>query len=105
MKVQVYAGTLLLNEITGTAEVGLNTVHLEHDRAARADARGEEGGPGRRAPGPRNGLRRRQGDPNFASFPVQPGEYTVVLTVDGKSQTTLRAPSSRTRDTEHGPGL
>jgi hypothetical protein len=28
------------------------------------------------------------GDPNFASFPVPPGEYKVVLTVDGKTLTT-----------------
>ena len=28
------------------------------------------------------------GDPNFASFPVQPGEYRIVLTVDGKSSST-----------------
>jgi hypothetical protein len=28
------------------------------------------------------------GDPNFAFFPLQPGDYRIVLTVDGKSQTT-----------------
>jgi hypothetical protein len=29
------------------------------------------------------------GDPNFATFPVQPGEYRIVLTVAGKSQETV----------------
>ena len=45
---------------------------------------------------PRKGARRARemgyggamGDPNFAFFPVQPGDYRIVLTVDGKSQTT-----------------
>jgi hypothetical protein len=29
------------------------------------------------------------GDPNFATFPAQPGDYRIVLTVDGKSQETV----------------
>jgi hypothetical protein len=28
------------------------------------------------------------GDPNFASFPVPPGDYKVALVVDGKTLTT-----------------
>ena len=28
------------------------------------------------------------GDPNFVSFPVPPGEYKVVLSVDGKTLST-----------------
>ena len=61
VKIQVYAGNMLLNEITGAAEVGLNKAFWNmtgrHERTASA------------------------------SFPVQPGEYRFVLSVDGKTQT------------------
>ncbi len=88
VKVRVYAGTLLLNELAGPAEVGLNTVVWnmtgrrertpDEKKAAEAGARRlREMGYGGAA-----------GDTGFASFPVQPGEYKVVLVVDGKSLTT-----------------
>ncbi len=88
VKVQVYAGGLLLNEITAPSSVGINTVYWNmtgrrertpdekkaaQESASRARERGYGGG---------------TGDPNFASFPVQPGDYRVVLTVDGKSEST-----------------
>jgi hypothetical protein len=87
VKVRVYAGTLLLNEIAGPSEVGLNTAVWnmtgrrertpEEKKAAEAGARRlREAGYGGAG-----------GDPNFASFPVQPGEYKIVLVVDGKSLT------------------
>jgi photosystem II stability/assembly factor-like uncharacterized protein len=88
VKVQVFAGSLLLNEIVATSNAGLNTVYWDmtgrrertpdekkaaQENASRARERGYGGG---------------MGDPNFASFPVQPGDYRVVLTVDGKSRST-----------------
>ena len=95
VKVQVFAGTLLLNEITGTSEVGLNTAVWnmtgrrertpEEKKAAEAGARRlREAGYGGAG-----------GDPNFASFPVQPGEYKIVLVVDGK---TLEATATVLKD-------
>ncbi len=88
IKVRIYAGTLLINEIAGPAEIGLNTVTWnmtgrrertpDEKKAAEAGARRLRemgyGGAG--------------GDPNFASFPVQPGDYKAVLVVDGKIQST-----------------
>jgi hypothetical protein len=59
---QVYAGNMLLNEIKGTADVGLNKVFWNM-----------------------TGRRERTAS---ASFPVQPGEYKFVLSVDGKTLTT-----------------
>ncbi len=87
-KVRIYAGTMLLNEIAGPSEIGLNTVVWDmtgrremtpeekkaaQDRARRAREMGY-GGAGSGA--------------GFATFPVQPGDYRIVLTVDGKSQST-----------------
>jgi len=88
VKVRIYAGTLLLNEIAGKAEVGLNTVVWnmtgrrertpEEKEAAQTMARrAREAGYGGAG-----------GDTGFASFPVQPGEYRVVLEVDGKTLST-----------------
>jgi hypothetical protein len=98
VKVQVYAGTLLLNEITGSSEVGLNTAVWnmtgrrertpEEKKAAEAGARRlREAGYGGAG-----------GDPNFASFPVQPGDYRIVLVVDGKS---LTATATVLKDPRH----
>ena len=95
VKVRVYAGTLLLNEIAGKAEAGLNTVVWnmtgrrertpEEKEAAQTMARrAREAGYGGAA-----------GDSNFAAFPVQPGEYRIELVVDGK---TLSAPATVLRD-------
>ncbi|MBP1769906.1 MAG: degQ 2 [Candidatus Aminicenantes bacterium] len=88
VKVRIYAGTLLLNEIAGKAEAGLNTVVWnmtgrrertpEEKEAAQTMARrAREAGYGGAG-----------GDTGFASFPVQPGEYRVVLDVDGKTLST-----------------
>ncbi len=69
---------------------------LEHDRPARTDTRGEGGRPddGRAGQGGR-GYGGAAGDPNFAAFPVQPGEYRIELVVDGK---TLSTPATVLRD-------
>ena len=88
-KIQIFAGGMLLNEVAASANVGLNTVYWnmtgrrertpDEKKAAqealrRARERGYGGG---------------MGDPNFATFPAQPGDYRIVLTVDGKSLETV----------------
>ncbi|MGZ5478112.1 MAG: hypothetical protein ACXWGZ_00835 [Candidatus Aminicenantales bacterium] len=88
MKVQVFAGSLLLNEIAATSDPGLNTVYWNmtgrRERTPEEKKAAQEGA--RRAR--EMGYGGAMGDPNFSSFPVQPGDYRVVLTVDGKSQST-----------------
>ncbi|HPW18520.1 MAG TPA: hypothetical protein PLP83_09110 [Candidatus Aminicenantes bacterium] len=91
VKVRVYAGAMLLNELTGPSEAGLNMAVWnmtgrrertpEEKKTAEADARRAR----------EMGFGGAMGDPAFASFPVQPGEYKVVLTVDGKTHTTTAA--------------
>jgi photosystem II stability/assembly factor-like uncharacterized protein len=87
MKIQVYAGNLLLNEIAGGANVGLNKAFWDmtgrRERTADEKKAAQEGARRMRE----MGYGGRGGDPNFASFPVQPGEYRFVLSVDGKTQT------------------
>ena len=81
VKVQIFAGTLLLQEITGTANVGLNSV--QWDMTGRRARTPEETKTAQEAP---RRMIRAQGNP--ATFAVQPGDYRVVLTVDGRSQST-----------------
>jgi hypothetical protein len=84
---QVYAGNMLLNEIKGTAEVGLNTAFWNmtgrRERTAEEKKAAQEGARRIRE----MGYGGAGGDPNFASFPVQTGEYKFVLSVDGKTMT------------------
>jgi photosystem II stability/assembly factor-like uncharacterized protein len=88
VKVQIYAGSLLLNELNGMAETGLNTVTWNmtgrRERTPDEKKAAQEGARRLRA----MGYGGAAGDANFASFPVQPGEYKVVLLVDGKTLTT-----------------
>jgi photosystem II stability/assembly factor-like uncharacterized protein len=81
-KIQVFAGSLLLQEITGTADVGLNRV--QWDITGRRARTSEETKAAQEAP--RRAVRGQGSSPFFA---VQPGEYRIVLTVDGKSQSTM----------------
>jgi hypothetical protein len=87
VKLQIYAGNMLLNEIKGTADIGLNKAFWNmtgrRERTAEEKKAAQEGA-----------LRMREmgyggmgGDPNFASFPVQPGEYRFVLSIDGGALT------------------
>jgi len=89
VKIQIFAGSLLVNEITATSNVGLNTVYWtmtgRRERTPEEKKAAQEGA--RRAR--EMGYGGAAGDPNFASFPVQPGDYRVVLTVDGKPQSTV----------------
>jgi photosystem II stability/assembly factor-like uncharacterized protein len=92
VKVQVFKGNFLVNEIKGTAEVGLNSVvwnmngrrertpeekKAMQERLKRLQEMGYQG---------RGGF-----DVNYASFPVQPGDYRFVLSVDGKTVATKAA--------------
>jgi photosystem II stability/assembly factor-like uncharacterized protein len=81
VKVRIYAGSLLLQEITGASEAGFNTVQWNMTgRRERTPAEAKAAPEAVRRP-------RGQGDPS--TFPVQPGEYRIVLTVDGKSQSAV----------------
>jgi photosystem II stability/assembly factor-like uncharacterized protein len=86
VKIQVYVGSLLLNEVTATSNVGLNTVYWNmtgrRERTADEKRAAQEEQRRAREMGYGGGM----GDTNFASFPVQPGDYRILLTVDGKSQ-------------------
>ena len=88
VKVQIYAGTLLLNEIAGTAEIGLNIVTWNmtgrRERTPDEKKAAQEGARRIRE----MGYGGAGGDPNFATFPVPPGDYKVALVVDGKTLTT-----------------
>ena len=88
-KIQVFAGELLLSEVTATADAGLNTVYWNmtgrRERTADEKKAAQEGQRRAREMGYGGGM----GDVNYASFPVQPGDYRIVLTVDGKSQETV----------------
>jgi len=88
VKVRIYAGTLLLNEFAGPSEIGLNTVTWNmtgrRERTPDEKKAAEAGARRAREAGYGGGV----GDPNFTSFPVQPGEYKVVLAVDGKTYVT-----------------
>jgi photosystem II stability/assembly factor-like uncharacterized protein len=88
IKVQVFAGSLLLNEVAATSNVGINTVYwnLTGRREMTPDEKKAAQEGARRAR--EAGYGGSTGDQNFASFPVQPGDYRIVLTVDGKSQST-----------------
>jgi hypothetical protein len=81
VKVQIFSGSLLLQEITGTSNLGLNTV--QWNMTGRRERTPEEA---KAAP---EAARRPRGQGDPSSFPVQPGEYRIVLTVDGKSQSAV----------------
>jgi len=87
-KVQVYAGTLLVNEIAGPVEAGINTVVWNMTGRRELTAEEKKAAQERSRRAREMGYGGAMGDPNFASFPVQPGEYRIVLTVDGKSHST-----------------
>ena len=87
VKIQVYAGNMLLDEITGTSDAGLNAAVWNmtgrRERTAEEKKAAQEGARRLRE----MGYGGAGGDPNYAFFPVQPGEYRIVLSVDGKTLT------------------
>jgi photosystem II stability/assembly factor-like uncharacterized protein len=89
VKVQVFAGNMLLTEIAGPAEVGLNKAYWNmtgrRERTAEEMKAAQEGARRLREAG----YGGAGGDPKFASFPAAPGEYKFVLSVDGKILSTF----------------
>ena len=89
--IEVYQGARLIAEIEGSNEVGLNSA--QWDMTSRRELTEEEREQAEQA---RQRRRRRGGfggggfggnqnrDPRFVYTPVLPGEYTVVLKVDGQ---------------------
>ncbi len=88
VKIQVFKGRFLVNEINGTGNPGLNSAVWNmtgrrertaeekksiQEQMKRAQERGYGG--------------RFGGDLNYASFPAAEGEYSFVLAVDGKTYT------------------
>jgi hypothetical protein len=97
VKIQVFNGNMLLNEIKGTSNVGLNTAVW--NMTGRRERTPEE------KKAMQDEVRRRQErgygggmDINYASLPVQEGDYRVVLTVDGR---TLSGTASILKDDWH----
>ncbi len=88
VKIEIYAGSLLVNEVPATSEIGLNTVYwnLSGRRSRTPDEvkAAQEGARRAREAGYGGAM----GDPAFAPFPLPAGVYKIVLTVDGRSWTT-----------------
>jgi hypothetical protein len=88
VKIQVLKGNMVLNEINGSGNAGLNSAvwnmngrrerTAEEKKAMQEQARRRQ----EMGYGGRGGM-----DVNYANFPVQEGEYKFVLIVDGKSYT------------------
>ncbi len=85
VKVRVYAGTLLINEIAGKSEIGLNTVRWNltgrRERTPEEKKAAQEMSQRARAAG----YGGAGADAGFASYPVRPGEYRIELVVDGRT--------------------
>lgn len=87
VKIQVFRGSLLLNELRGTTEPGLNTAvwNMTGRRERTEDEKKAAQEQARRRR--EMGYGGAAGDTTWASFPVPEGEYRFVLLVDGKSLT------------------
>jgi photosystem II stability/assembly factor-like uncharacterized protein len=94
VKVMVYAGERLIREYEGEIEAGLHQVAWdlqgtrertpqEKEAFQRQQQRRGGGGGGFAGPGGQ-----QRGDPDFIEVPMPPGEYRVVLSVDGRQVST-----------------
>lgn len=96
--VQIFKGAMLINEIKGTAEAGLNSViwnlmarreRTEEEKTAAAGRRQRFSGADMGDIPPEFAAQMRaQSDPNFVFFAIPDGDYTVVLLADGRKLTT-----------------
>ncbi len=96
--VQIFKGAMLINEIKGTTEAGLNSVmwnlmarreRTEEEKKAGAGQRPRFAGADMGDIPPEFAAQMRaQSDPNFVSFAALDGDYAVVLLVDGRKMTT-----------------
>jgi len=84
IKIQVFKGNLLLSEIKGSTNPGLNSAVWNmtgrRERTAEEKKAMQEQVRRMQERGYGGGM-----DINYASFPAQEGDYRVVLTVDGKA--------------------
>ena len=87
IKISIYQGNLLINEINGKKEAGVNKVlwnmtkRRERSEEEKKMAR-EQMERMRRA-----GFRRGRMDPNYVSGPASEGEYKIVLSIGDKKIT------------------
>ncbi len=106
VKIQIYRGNMLINEIKGTANAGLNSVPWNlmirrerteaEKKAQQAGGRGGRGGFGGGDMGDLSDLSpeiiaqiRGQQDPNFISSAAPDGDYRIVLLVDNLQSTAM----------------
>ena len=82
----MYRGARLIAEIEGSNEVGLNSVQWDMtSRRERTEAEREQFEQARQRRRGRGGFGGNQNrDPRLVYTPAPPGEYTVVLKVDGQ---------------------
>jgi photosystem II stability/assembly factor-like uncharacterized protein len=95
---QVYKGTMLVGELKGTGNVGLNgvlwnmTLRRDRSEAEKQALAGRQrrfsGADLEDLPAEYAAQFRMQSDPNFSYGPAPEGDYKVVLTVDGKKFST-----------------
>jgi hypothetical protein len=89
VKVQVFNGNLLINELNGPSNPGLNTVVWPMTGRRERTPEEKKALQERLQRAREMGYMGRMGgaDINYASFPVSDGDYRFVLVVDGKSFT------------------
>ena len=100
VKVQIFKGSMLINEMKGGGDPGLNSVlwnmnarreRTEAEKKAMQGQRQRFGGADMADIPPEYAAQfRSQMDPNYISFAAQEGDYKVVLTV-GKGALTTTA--------------
>jgi photosystem II stability/assembly factor-like uncharacterized protein len=103
VKVRIFAGERLIREFDGEKAAGLNQLRWNlmgtrertpqekeaFQRQPRRGAGGAGGGGGGGAPAGFPGAGQQRGDPEHIDVPMPPGEYRVVLSVDGREMSTL----------------
>jgi len=80
IKIQIYQGKMLINEISGKGEAGLNQVLWRMDKRRKRTEKEKKQIQAMIKRYSSYGFRFTQ-DPEYASIPALEGEYTVVLTV------------------------
>jgi len=88
VKVLIYQGSRMIRELEGETEAGLNQIEWDMNgmrpRTPQERRQGQRRGGGGGAGGFAGGQAGQQrGDPNMIAVPVKPGEFRVVLSVDG----------------------
>ncbi|MGB8953551.1 MAG: hypothetical protein WCC06_12910 [Candidatus Aminicenantales bacterium] len=85
VKAAVYKGTLLINELKGTADSGIHSVLWDMTKCReRTPEEKKQYAEMQRRFAAFGGFRGRRMDPNYIFSPAPCGEYRIVLTVDGR---------------------